>query len=129
VASISSPWGYSPHNAWTRSAKEIKSVDRYRAKTYLLTCSSSDGRLCSICVTKLLWEIKLPRKPIFAQYLRDARIKRRLSVAEVAQEVGVSQASIYLWERDLCRPRDANLTALCKVLKLPVRATRELAAA
>jgi transcriptional regulator with XRE-family HTH domain len=71
----------------------------------------------------------LPRKPNFATYLRDARIKRQLSVADVAEQVGVSTASIYFWERDHCRPRDANLSALCKVLKLPVRATREMAAA
>jgi transcriptional regulator with XRE-family HTH domain len=71
---------------------------------------------------------ELPRKPNFARYLRDARIKRGLSVAEVADQVGVSTASIYFWETDHCRPRDANLTALCKTLKLPIRATRELAA-
>jgi transcriptional regulator with XRE-family HTH domain len=71
----------------------------------------------------------LPRKPNFAHYLRDARIKRHLSVAEVAEQVGVSTASIYFWENDRVRPRDANLSALCKVLKLPVRATREMAAA
>jgi transcriptional regulator with XRE-family HTH domain len=59
--------------------------------------------------------------------LRDARIKRGLSVAEVAEQVGVSQASIYFWENDRVRPRDANLTALCKVLKLPVRATKAMA--
>jgi transcriptional regulator with XRE-family HTH domain len=50
-----------------------------------------------------------------------------LSVAEVAEHIGVSQSSIYFWENDYCRPRDANLTALCKALKLPIRATRELA--
>ena len=71
----------------------------------------------------------LPRKPNFAQYLREARIKRRLSVAEVAEQVGVSTASIYFWETDHVRPRDANLSALCKVLKLPIRATREMATA
>ena len=70
----------------------------------------------------------LARKPNFARYLRDARIKRGLSVAEVAEEVGVSTASIYFWETDHVRPRDANLSALCKVLKLPIRATREMAA-
>jgi DNA-binding XRE family transcriptional regulator len=59
--------------------------------------------------------------------LRDARIKRGLSVAEVAEQVGVSRASIYFWENDRVRPRDANLTALCKVLKLPVRATKAMA--
>ena len=70
----------------------------------------------------------LPRKPSLSRHLRDARIKRRLSVAEVAEQVGVSQSSIYFWETDHCRPRAANLSALCKVLKLPVRATREMAA-
>jgi transcriptional regulator with XRE-family HTH domain len=71
----------------------------------------------------------LARKPSFSRHLRETRIKRRLSVAEVAEQVGVSQASIYFWETDRARPRDANLTALCKVLKLPIRATREMAAA
>jgi transcriptional regulator with XRE-family HTH domain len=71
----------------------------------------------------------LARKPNFARHLRDARIKRGLSVAEVADAVGVSTASIYFWETDHVRPRDANLSALCKVLKLPIRATREMAAA
>jgi DNA-binding XRE family transcriptional regulator len=70
----------------------------------------------------------LSRKPNLARYLRDARIKRRLTVAEAADQVGVSSSSIYFWETDHCRPRDANLSALCKVLKLPVRATREMAA-
>ncbi len=70
----------------------------------------------------------LPRKTNFARYLHDARIQRRLTVAEVAEQVGVSTASIYFWERDHCRPRDENLSALCKVLKLPLRATREMAA-
>ena len=70
---------------------------------------------------------QLPRKPSFSRFLRDARIKRGLSVAEVAEQVGVSQASIYFWENDRVRPRDANLTALCKALKLPVRATKAMA--
>jgi len=42
---------------------------------------------------------KLPRKPNFARYLRDARTKRGLSVAEVAEQVGVSTASIYFGKR------------------------------
>ena len=71
----------------------------------------------------------LARTPNFARYLRDARIKRGLSVAEVADEVGVSSSSIYFWETDHCRPRDENLSALCKALKLPIRHTREMAAA
>ena len=51
----------------------------------------------------------MPRKPSLSRHLRDARIKRRLSVAEVAEQVGVSQSSIYFWETDHCRPRDREL--------------------
>ena len=67
----------------------------------------------------------MARKPSFSRYVRDARLKRGLSVAELADRVGVSAASIYFWETDRVRPRDANLSALCKALKLPVKATRE----
>jgi len=70
----------------------------------------------------------LARKPSLSRYLRNARIERGLSVAELAERVGVSAASIYFWETDRVRPRDANLSAVCKVLKLPIRATREMAA-
>jgi DNA-binding XRE family transcriptional regulator len=69
----------------------------------------------------------LPRYSNFARHLRDARIKRGLSSAEVADLVGVSPASVYFWETDHCRPRDHNLTALCRALRLPIRATREMA--
>jgi transcriptional regulator with XRE-family HTH domain len=73
-------------------------------------------------------EILVPRKPSLSRYFRNARIERGLSVVEVAEQVGVSPASVYFWERDHCRPRAENLSALCKVLKLPIRATRALAA-
>lgn len=69
----------------------------------------------------------MPRKPSLSRYLRDARIGRGLSVAEVAERVGVSAVSIYLWENDRVRPRDTNLRELCKVLKLPIRKAREIA--
>ena len=62
--------------------------------------------------------MSLPRKPSLSRHLRDAKIKRRLSVAEVAEQVGVSQSSIYFWETDHCRPRAANLSALCKVSEI-----------
>lgn len=71
--------------------------------------------------------LKMPRKPTFGALIRNARVKRKLSVAEVAAQVGVSQAAIYLWETDRSRPRDANLDALRKVLRLPVRVMREMA--
>ena len=71
----------------------------------------------------------MAKKPTLSSHLRDARLKRGLSVAEVAENTGVSVASIYLWETGRARPRDANLIALCKALKLPIRATKEMAAA
>jgi len=70
----------------------------------------------------------LAKKPTLSAHLRDARVKRGLSVAEVAERAGVSVASIYLWETGKTQPRDANLTAVCKALKLPVRAAREMVA-
>jgi len=74
-------------------------------------------------------DLSLPRKPSFARHLREARIRRGLSVTDVAEQVGVSTASIYFWETDHCRPRDANLAALCRTLKLPIKATKAMASA
>ena len=71
----------------------------------------------------------MPRKPSLSQSIREARMKRGLSVAYVAEQVGVTATSVYFWETDYCRPRTQHLKSLCKVLKLPVRATQELAAA
>jgi transcriptional regulator with XRE-family HTH domain len=71
----------------------------------------------------------MARKPNFSQLIRNTRQQRGLSVVEVAERVGVSTAALYMWETDRGRPRDDNLSALCKVLKLPIRATKELAAA
>jgi transcriptional regulator with XRE-family HTH domain len=61
-----------------------------------------------------------------SKQLRLARESRGLSVAEVAERVGVSQASIYFWEGGRVRPRSANLKTLCKVLKLPIRVMTEV---
>jgi transcriptional regulator with XRE-family HTH domain len=69
----------------------------------------------------------VPRKPSLGQHLRNARINRGLSVTEVARQVGVSQTVVYFWEAGGGNPRADNLKALCKVLKLPVKATLEMA--
>jgi transcriptional regulator with XRE-family HTH domain len=69
----------------------------------------------------------VPHKTNFARFIRNARLERGLSVAEVAERAGVTPATIYFWETDRVRPRDANLSALCKVLKLPIKATRVMA--
>jgi DNA-binding XRE family transcriptional regulator len=85
-------------------------------------------RLLSSPATQNKLEIELPRKSSLSRYLRNARIERGLTVASVAEEVGVSTVSIYLWELGRNKPRAENLSALCKVLKLPVKATRAIAA-
>lgn len=90
-------------------------------------CNGAVADVQPVVISSKVQEIELPRKPSLSKHLRNARIKRGLSVAELAEQVGVSQSSIYFWETDRVRPRDANLSALCKVLKLPVRATRAMA--
>jgi choline-sulfatase len=73
-------------------------------------------------------QARLPTITSFGNHIRNARHKRKLTVAEVATQMGVSDAAVYMWETDRSRPSDVNLSALCKVLKLPVRATRAMAA-
>jgi transcriptional regulator with XRE-family HTH domain len=51
--------------------------------------------------------------------LRLARQELGLSVAEVAKSIGVSSVAVYYWEHGQARPRERNLEALCRVLKLP----------
>ena len=69
----------------------------------------------------------MARKISLNRHLRDARIERGLSVADVADRIGVSPTTVYLWEQGRIRPRDENLSALCRALKLPIKATRALA--
>ncbi len=73
--------------------------------------------------------VALPKKFVLSEHLRAARIRRGLSVAEVADACGVSAGAVYMWETGRASPRSENLTAICRALKLPIRATRELAAA
>lgn len=68
----------------------------------------------------------MARTKSLSRQIRLARHDLGLTVAEVAGGVGVSPVSIYYWESGRVRPRDTNLTALCKVLRLPVRATMAL---
>ena len=71
----------------------------------------------------------MPKKLSFGRHVRNVRLDRGLSIADIAERVGVSYSCVYLWEADRTRPREGNLVALCKALKLPVAATREMAAA
>ena len=68
----------------------------------------------------------MARTKSLSRQLRVARQTLGLSVAEVAGDIGVSPVSIYYWESGRVRPRDKNLSAACKVLRLPIRATMAL---
>lgn len=50
----------------------------------------------------------MAKKPGLARHPRDARIKRGLSVTEVAERAGVSTSSVYMWETGSVRPGDAK---------------------
>ena len=71
----------------------------------------------------------MARAKSLSKFLRSARLARGMTIAAVAEQAGVSAVSIYNWEAGIVRPRDSNLTMLCKVLKLPLRTTREMAGA
>ena len=61
----------------------------------------------------------MARTKSLSRALRQARETRGLSVAELADRLGVSAMSIYNWENGRSRPRAANLTALCKAVRIP----------
>jgi transcriptional regulator with XRE-family HTH domain len=60
----------------------------------------------------------MTRKLSFSDLIRSTRIRRGLTVSEIAERVGVSVAAIYMWETDRGRPRDTNLSALCKIFEI-----------
>lgn len=63
------------------------------------------------------------RTKSLSKQIRQAREGKGFTVAQLADRIGVSQVSIYYWESGRVRPRDTNLTLLCKALKMPVRET------
>ena len=74
-----------------------------------ITLFPCDTRLLLLLVSHNRKEDTMPRKPSFARYLRDARIKRGLSVAELADEVGVSGPCVYFWEMGRARPQETRI--------------------
>ena len=68
----------------------------------------------------------LARTKSLSRQIRQAREVKGYTVAELADRVGVSQVSVYYWESGRVRPRDTNLTALCRALKMPLRETMAL---
>ncbi len=70
----------------------------------------------------------MAKKQKLNHVLREARLKRGLTLQTVGEAVGVTGSAVAHWEAGVNLPRNDNLTALCKALKLPLRATREIAA-
>ena len=60
--------------------------------------------------------------------LHDTRVRKGLSVQELSSQIGVTINAVYAWETGRSRPRENNLKAICRVLKLPIRSTLELIA-
>ena len=68
----------------------------------------------------------MARTKSLSKQLREGSEGKGFTFAQLANRLGVSQVSIYYWESGRVRPRDANLTALCKALKIPIRETLAL---
>lgn len=69
----------------------------------------------------------MARKPQLNSLLRDARLKKGMTLQQLADAVGVTGAAIAHWEAGKNRPRASHLTAACKALRIPLKAARELA--
>ena len=71
--------------------------------------------------------MRKPVKETLSGYLRAARVSREISVAAVAEKLGVTTPCVYYWETGKTKPRAGNLSALCKMLKVPLKEAQELA--
>ena len=69
----------------------------------------------------------MAKKKTLGAVIRDARIDRGLTLQAVGDAIGVSASAIAHWEAGTNGPREVNLKAICRTLKLPVRTTLELA--
>jgi len=65
-----------------------------------------------------------PRLRFSAARLRKQRKRQGLSAGDLARLVGVTQLSIYNWERGVARPRADRLAALAAVRKMSKREIR-----
>jgi len=59
--------------------------------------------------------------------LREARLKKGMTLQQLADTIGVTGAAIAHWEAGKNRPRDGHLTAACKALRIPLKHAREVA--
>lgn len=73
-------------------------------------------------------EQQLARTKSFSRHLRLAREARGLTIAEIADRIGVSAMSVYNWEAGRSRPRPVNLSALCKTVHLRLADAKSMTA-
>jgi transcriptional regulator with XRE-family HTH domain len=71
----------------------------------------------------------MARTKSLSKHLRLAREARGLTVAEVAERAGVTPMAVYNWEAGRSRPRAQNLSAVCKVVRLPLAEAEAMTAA
>lgn len=69
----------------------------------------------------------MAKRPLLSDFLHEARLRRGISVRELSDHVGVTPGAIYKWETGQSVPRETNLKAVCRTLKLPIGATLEIA--
>lgn len=53
--------------------------------------------------------------------LMQARTEAGLTQTELANKLGVAQATVCAWESGVCNPRVSTLFELCKILNLDVK--------
>jgi transcriptional regulator with XRE-family HTH domain len=70
----------------------------------------------------------MARTRSLSKHLRLAREARGLSVAEVAERAGVTPMAVYNWEAGRSRPRAQNLSAICKIVRLPLAEAESMTA-
>jgi len=54
------------------------------------------------------------------EIIRKARIRWGISQAELAKHLGVSQGTVWNWEHDRARPRDASKVEIARALLIPL---------
>lgn len=54
------------------------------------------------------------------QMIRDARIRKGMTQADLAETIGVSQGAVGQWEQDMTIPRPKHIVRLSTLLDIPV---------
>lgn len=66
---------------------------------------------------QVFWYITYMIKINFAENLKNLRIGKNLTQAELAKSVGVDQRTISAWEKGICEPNFGALALLCELFE------------